>query len=413
MPILVLLAHHTPAILPAYRAALSASGIADDLVELRPFVSPFPGMSSAYTALANHLREGGRILPGLLRHAGATLPLSSYDAVLLVTWSAPYSLMESVLAIAADRDAIAGWIGCDSGYGIAPPSIVDWARLARDSRKLYSAIYTDVPTYTYPSSGDFLAQVQREAGAPAGMFTVEHRAHDVTALHTILAGLTGAARGQAEARYWEHEHVAARDEGPRLLVAAMAALGLTVVPDAEAVDPVAPTQRTGFTIPPPRAEAPTLGDEPRSLRRGDKGTDVMDLQIQLTRLGSRIACDGSFGPMTESAVRAFQIRASVGADGVVDSATRRALDAAIASLRGKGAAPVDAVATGASSTIGQRALAVAIGELGTHEVAGPGANPRIVQYLAGCERSGHPLGLTGDEPAWCAALKGFCEHAAA
>ena len=98
---------------------------------------------------------------------------------------------------------------------------------------------------------------------------------------------------------------------------------------------------------------------------------------------------------------------------MVDSATRRALDAAIASLRGKGAAPVDVVATGASSTIGQRALAVAIGELGTHEVAGPGANPRIVQYLDGCERGGHPLGLTGDEPAWCAALKGFCEHAAA
>ena len=108
MSILVLLAHHTPAILPAYRAALTTAGIDPGLVELRPFVSPFPGMSSAYTTLANHLREGGRILPGLLRNVGAALPLSGYDAVLLVTWSAPYSLMESMLAIEADRDAIAG-----------------------------------------------------------------------------------------------------------------------------------------------------------------------------------------------------------------------------------------------------------------------------------------------------------------
>lgn len=66
-------------------------------------------------------------------------------------------------------------------------------------------------------------------------------------------------------------------------------------------------------------------------------------------------------------------------------------------------------------TLGERALVVARAELATgeKEVPGPKSNPRIVAYLAGCERSGHKLGLASDEIAWCAAFASWCAFEAA
>jgi len=63
-----------------------------------------------------------------------------------------------------------------------------------------------------------------------------------------------------------------------------------------------------------------------------------------------------------------------------------------------------------TQTDGERALERALGELGQREVAGPRANPRISEYLAGCVRHGAPLGLVSDEIAWCAAFAGWCEQ---
>ena len=331
MTTLVLLAHVGPDAVPLFTSALDAAGI--EHVELRAFVEN--GLSSAYHALAARLRTGGRILPALLKHAGASLPLSGYDAVIYCGWSAAYALMEDVVSVTADRDALAGIVCLDPGYGSAPPAVVDWARLARDGRKLYSAIYTDVPTSGYASSGEFLAQVQREAGAPEGLFTVEHRVFDPVARAAKLHGLTGPARSDADGAFWRGEHVAALHAGPRLLVAGLQALGLDAAPDAssppsrDAIPPPPPTMPTG-TIPPPppaRAMLPTLEEEPRDLRRGDHGPDVGELQVRLNMLGAKLAVDGAFGPATEAAVKDFQRSSWIGADGVVDHATRKELAA--------------------------------------------------------------------------------------
>lgn len=65
-----------------------------------------------------------------------------------------------------------------------------------------------------------------------------------------------------------------------------------------------------------------------------------------------------------------------------------------------------------SLALGQRALALAQAELaaGVREVPGVGASPRIVEYLAGCERDGRVIGscLRSDEIAWCAAAASWC-----
>jgi len=64
------------------------------------------------------------------------------------------------------------------------------------------------------------------------------------------------------------------------------------------------------------------------LRRGSRNEDVEALQRQLVQAGYQIGIDGDFGPGTEAAVRAFQAKAGLGADGVVGPATWGALDAA-------------------------------------------------------------------------------------
>jgi peptidoglycan hydrolase-like protein with peptidoglycan-binding domain len=69
--------------------------------------------------------------------------------------------------------------------------------------------------------------------------------------------------------------------------------------------------------------APPAGTAPRpTLRRPMKGDFVMQLQ---TKLG--LAADGTFGPNTEAAVRAFQRGHGIVPDGIVGPKTWKALDA--------------------------------------------------------------------------------------
>ncbi len=57
--------------------------------------------------------------------------------------------------------------------------------------------------------------------------------------------------------------------------------------------------------------------------------------------------------------------------------------------------------------IGERALALAVAELGVHEdPRSSNTGPRVREYLAGCERNSKPLGLTSG--AWCAAFASWC-----
>ena len=73
----------------------------------------------------------------------------------------------------------------------------------------------------------------------------------------------------------------------------------------------------------PKPPAPTFKLN-RVLKKGDRGYDVRDLQRELVRRKYNIGkagADGEFGSMTEAAVRRFQQRMEIKADGVVGMAT--------------------------------------------------------------------------------------------
>lgn len=95
----------------------------------------------------------------------------------------------------------------------------------------------------------------------------------------------------------------------------------------------------------PAARAPlvtTLGLEPtvrggHSLRRGDSGAAVRELQTLLVRHGHPVGVDGDFGPETEAAVRALQRQRGLDPDGVVGPITLGQL--LVASSAAAGSAP--------------------------------------------------------------------------
>ncbi len=62
-----------------------------------------------------------------------------------------------------------------------------------------------------------------------------------------------------------------------------------------------------------------------TLRFGDRGSAVRVLQRLLVAKRYPIRLDGDFGVLTETAVKAFQTRRGLAADGIVGSRTWRAL----------------------------------------------------------------------------------------
>ena len=79
--------------------------------------------------------------------------------------------------------------------------------------------------------------------------------------------------------------------------------------------------------------APDTPAEPevKTLRKGDKGEAVRNLQKQLLALGyplPKYGADGSFGKETEAAVKAFQQDNGLTADGVAGKKTMEALEKA-------------------------------------------------------------------------------------
>ena len=66
-----------------------------------------------------------------------------------------------------------------------------------------------------------------------------------------------------------------------------------------------------------------LGD--RTLRKGDEGEDVRELQELLVVLGFKLEADGKFGPVTEAAVKALQLECRLTVDGIYGAKTHEAL----------------------------------------------------------------------------------------
>ncbi|HEY1100284.1 MAG TPA: peptidoglycan-binding domain-containing protein, partial [Myxococcota bacterium] len=61
-----------------------------------------------------------------------------------------------------------------------------------------------------------------------------------------------------------------------------------------------------------------------TLRRSQQGPAVRELQVQLNARGASLQVDGDFGRSTQKAVRDFQRRHGVDADGIVGQDTRAA-----------------------------------------------------------------------------------------
>ena len=73
----------------------------------------------------------------------------------------------------------------------------------------------------------------------------------------------------------------------------------------------------------PATAANRLGE--RTLARGDSGADVRELQRTLSRLKLRVRADGSFGSGTETAVRRYEHRVHIPADGAVSPGQARGM----------------------------------------------------------------------------------------
>jgi hypothetical protein len=71
----------------------------------------------------------------------------------------------------------------------------------------------------------------------------------------------------------------------------------------------------------PQARDQVSSVSPDTLRRGDRGERVQELQRQLTALGYVVDADGVFGGSTEAALKQFQSANSIPADGTTDPQT--------------------------------------------------------------------------------------------
>ncbi len=81
----------------------------------------------------------------------------------------------------------------------------------------------------------------------------------------------------------------------------------------------------GFGTPPFPVAAPGEVLPWENLRIGDEGPMVTTVQVALNEHGASISTDGSFGPVTEAAVKEFQRSVGLRATGVVNEATADAL----------------------------------------------------------------------------------------
>jgi hypothetical protein len=106
---------------------------------------------------------------------------------------------------------------------------------------------------------------------------------------------------------------------------------------AEATTTAPPTTATTTTTPTttpttttPTTTTPTTIPEGVTLRRGDSGEEVRQVQAALVKLGySTGGVDGKFGPATAEAVLAFQKASGLKEDGIVGPATLSAMSAAL------------------------------------------------------------------------------------
>lgn len=130
----------------------------------------------------------------------------------------------------------------------------------------------------------------------------------------------------------------------------------------------------------------------KTLQQRHKGKQVKLVQEWLSIHGFHLAIDGDFGPATEYAVRRFQKKKNVGADGIVGAETFNLLVEPMA----KALAAIEA----GGRTPGQMLVAYARQHLRQHpvEIGGQNRGPWVRLYMDGNEGPAWP---------WCAGFVSF------
>lgn len=129
------------------------------------------------------------------------------------------------------------------------------------------------------------------------------------------------------------------------------------------------------------------------IQQGTRGKQVRIVQEWLGLHGIQTAIDGSFGPATAAAVRAFQQQAGIRATGTVDPGTYEQL---VAPLQ----AALEPLAPRRGASLGDMVVAYAQQHLAQHplEIGGQNRGPWVRLYMNGNE---------GPEWPWCAGFATF------
>jgi peptidoglycan hydrolase-like protein with peptidoglycan-binding domain len=118
--------------------------------------------------------------------------------------------------------------------------------------------------------------------------------------------------------------IAGSDGGAEATTTAPPTTATTTTPTTTTPTTTTPTTTT------PTTTTPTTIPEGVTLRRGDSGEEVRQVQAALVKLGySTGGVDGKFGPATAEAVLAFQKASGLKEDGIVGPATLSAMSAAL------------------------------------------------------------------------------------
>lgn len=300
-----------------YQAAIRDRGIDADLV----FVNRSGYGSSLYRAIAHECRgPGGRILPGLLERYASQIPqpLSYYDVIVIVSFSAGYGLWVEVLAVPEDADMIDGYVPIDSVHSGYDPDgtakdvqLEPFRKLAVEAKmgaKILWLGHADVRTWRkFASTTEVANELRRLAGGEGGGFKI---------------GSFDLVKDDAE----EHRRALTR-WGPDWLADALVCLRER---RAEAGVDDEPTEPDPDPPDEPDDE-PEVTESRPTIRRGDRGEAVERWQLELLERSyslGRWGADGVFGAQTQLATMRYQLKARIAVDGIVGPQTWGSLDGA-------------------------------------------------------------------------------------
>jgi metacaspase-1 len=257
----------------------------------------------------------------------------------------------SVLLISGCQDNQLSYDGPGNGRFTAELlTTYDEGAFSGDYADFHRAILDRMPPDQSPNlylvgtaSPGFEAQQPFTIAAPAGGGSPSTPTTPTTptARPTLKRGASGADVEYLQERLIAHGHTVSVDGyfGPQVTAAVQAfqsAEGLgadgVVGPATWACLERAPAGGGVVPEPEPEPEPEVEPVEPApvnrpTLRQGDSGEDVKELQMLLREHGYSLVADGSFGAFTASVVRQFQGSCGLVADGVVGPATWNALQA--------------------------------------------------------------------------------------